>query len=459
MSPFFRGSVRPAKKHPRAWSLNPRLNPDLDKGAVPRMSILGLPSTDTDVTLPVFNSIYGRKSLDDTKAPVAISVSRHYVLSSPNSMVEEDESAAAQKVPRTAETPAVAEPSKGEARAAETPQLTTTSNTAPPPPAEESTPTPVEDSPKKVAPSAPAEVETPTAPDTLAEQGAAAEDGAPPTPAVAGAEDVFSTPMEEMPAPVATETAAEAQQPEQRLVASPESTGAGAEANLELPVPEPLPVEPALPVIEEEEPAAAAAAESEVAAAVPETALGAGTEAGASTASGLETIEEKPVDETEVATPAPATADVPSEPESAVEEAPAPATEETHDPVIEEAPATATEEAPAPVTPETPVSVGIPAAEEATPAPVEEAPKLAAEDLPSEAPGTSRRLLAVPTAAGDDVPAAATSGSRSSVAGSASAAPSVATINNEEPLMTDEQLEVSDEFKPGVTMVPIDPSH
>lgn len=68
MSPFFRGSVRLTKKHPRPWSLNPRLNPDLAKDE-PRMSILGLPSTDTDVTLPVFNSVNGRTSL---KEPLAI---------------------------------------------------------------------------------------------------------------------------------------------------------------------------------------------------------------------------------------------------------------------------------------------------------------------------------------------------------------------------------------------------
>ncbi|PSR94000.1 hypothetical protein BD289DRAFT_451561 [Coniella lustricola] len=62
MSPFFRGSVRPAKKHPRAWSTNPRLNPDLNKEEPARLSILGLPSQPTDVLLPVFNGVYYKPS-------------------------------------------------------------------------------------------------------------------------------------------------------------------------------------------------------------------------------------------------------------------------------------------------------------------------------------------------------------------------------------------------------------
>lgn len=69
MSPFFRGSVRPVKKHPRPWSTNPRLNPDLGKDNT-HLSILGLPIQETDVTLPVFNNIYRRPSLDDIRKPV-----------------------------------------------------------------------------------------------------------------------------------------------------------------------------------------------------------------------------------------------------------------------------------------------------------------------------------------------------------------------------------------------------
>lgn len=62
MSPFFHGSVRPVKRYPRPWSLNPRLNPDLDKGSSTRMSILGLPSFETGTNLPVFNGLYPKPS-------------------------------------------------------------------------------------------------------------------------------------------------------------------------------------------------------------------------------------------------------------------------------------------------------------------------------------------------------------------------------------------------------------
>lgn len=68
MSPFFRGSVRPARKHPRPWSLNPRLNPDLPedvRSGTPRFSMLGLPIQETEVTLPVFNGVYPKPSSFD----------------------------------------------------------------------------------------------------------------------------------------------------------------------------------------------------------------------------------------------------------------------------------------------------------------------------------------------------------------------------------------------------------
>lgn len=75
MSPFFRGSVRPPRKHPKPWSLNPRLNPDIAKetaaaGApngvsgttrrpiVPRASIYGLGANKEAITLPVHNGVY-----------------------------------------------------------------------------------------------------------------------------------------------------------------------------------------------------------------------------------------------------------------------------------------------------------------------------------------------------------------------------------------------------------------
>lgn len=58
MSPFFRGSVRPQRKHPRPWSLNPRLNPDIakdDRDA--RASIYGVGRKE-EITLPVHNGVY-----------------------------------------------------------------------------------------------------------------------------------------------------------------------------------------------------------------------------------------------------------------------------------------------------------------------------------------------------------------------------------------------------------------
>ncbi|KAJ4386074.1 hypothetical protein N0V93_008966 [Gnomoniopsis smithogilvyi] len=75
MSPFFHGAVRPVKKYPRPWSLNPRLNPDLNKGNA-RMSILGLPSFETGIDLPVFNGLYPKPSRDElTKVDEAVVVS------------------------------------------------------------------------------------------------------------------------------------------------------------------------------------------------------------------------------------------------------------------------------------------------------------------------------------------------------------------------------------------------
>lgn len=92
MSPFFRGSVRPAKKHPRAWSTNPRLNPDMlgkqqqetgtGTAATPRFSILGLPSQPTDVLLPVFNGVYlkplGVEVVEEAAAEEEVHGQYHY---------------------------------------------------------------------------------------------------------------------------------------------------------------------------------------------------------------------------------------------------------------------------------------------------------------------------------------------------------------------------------------------
>ena len=57
MSPFFRGSVRPPRRHPRPWSMNPRLNPDI---VMDGTSEKDHPSQTAEIGLPVTNSIYGR---------------------------------------------------------------------------------------------------------------------------------------------------------------------------------------------------------------------------------------------------------------------------------------------------------------------------------------------------------------------------------------------------------------
>ncbi|KUI74449.1 hypothetical protein VM1G_10083 [Cytospora mali] len=57
MSPFFRGSVRPPRRHPRPWSMNPRLNPDL---IVDEANEKGQPVEQAELRLPVTNSIYGK---------------------------------------------------------------------------------------------------------------------------------------------------------------------------------------------------------------------------------------------------------------------------------------------------------------------------------------------------------------------------------------------------------------
>ncbi|KAI3400792.1 hypothetical protein diail_2001 [Diaporthe ilicicola] len=60
MSPFFRGGVRPLRRHPRPWSMNPRLNPDLAKDDA-HIDEKGILET-AEVRLPVTNSLYGRPS-------------------------------------------------------------------------------------------------------------------------------------------------------------------------------------------------------------------------------------------------------------------------------------------------------------------------------------------------------------------------------------------------------------
>lgn len=90
MSPFFHGGVRPVKKYPRPWSLNPRLNPDLNKGDA-RMSILGLPSFETGINLPVFNGVYpkpGKDELSDVDEAVIVSSNRDSDLNDENATPE-----------------------------------------------------------------------------------------------------------------------------------------------------------------------------------------------------------------------------------------------------------------------------------------------------------------------------------------------------------------------------------
>ncbi|ROW10589.1 hypothetical protein VMCG_01788 [Cytospora schulzeri] len=65
MSPFFRGSVRPPRRHPRPWSMNPRLNPDLVMDDANEKENLVEPA---EVRLPVTNSIYG-KPIESTAVP------------------------------------------------------------------------------------------------------------------------------------------------------------------------------------------------------------------------------------------------------------------------------------------------------------------------------------------------------------------------------------------------------
>lgn len=75
MSPFFRGSVRPPRKHPRPWSLNPRLNPDIAKdGHIDaHASIYGVGTNKEAITLPVHNGIYnGSYDKSDEDPAVAV---------------------------------------------------------------------------------------------------------------------------------------------------------------------------------------------------------------------------------------------------------------------------------------------------------------------------------------------------------------------------------------------------
>ncbi|KAJ4419943.1 hypothetical protein N0V82_004657 [Gnomoniopsis sp. IMI 355080] len=90
MSPFFHGGVRPVKKYARPWSMNPRLNPELNKGDA-RISILGLPSFETGINLPVFNGVYpkpGKDELSGVDEAVIVSSNRDSDLNDENANPE-----------------------------------------------------------------------------------------------------------------------------------------------------------------------------------------------------------------------------------------------------------------------------------------------------------------------------------------------------------------------------------
>lgn len=459
MSPFFRGSVRPTKKHPKPWSLNPRLNPDLAKDG-PRMSILGLPSTETDVTLPVFNSVYGRSSL---KEPVTISLKGVHEDHARQTIPEEAADELPQQTTETpvAETAGVAEeePSKVDAPAAETSQLVATSSTAAETAKSPSDPQPVqEESTKAIIPPEPAETaETEPLPEdrsllaassspVVSEVVAAADNGAPEEP---------------------SQLPAEGEDQPDEASAGQESEGAEAKRELFAGA---LSAE-SLPAIDEEDPAAAAAAEAEEdePVAVPEV-----TDLGVSTVSGLESIEEVPEAETPAAAEDPSGAveapveetsdETPEASEQEIKHLPAEAVAEAETPEAEASP---TEETSGVV--EEPAVSQAPADDEVlevaseTAAPEATAPEpLVPEQEAAEAPVIPRHSVptasvAAATATDEDVGGAApvsTGGTRSSFTGSVSG--SVAT--NEEPLVTDEQLEVSDEFRPGVKMYQMESS-
>lgn len=86
MSPFFRGNVRPPRKQPRPWSLNPRLNPDIAKdGPIDaRASIYGVGNNKEAITLPVHNGVYySGVSYDkrDEEPVVAVAAEKEKVVS------------------------------------------------------------------------------------------------------------------------------------------------------------------------------------------------------------------------------------------------------------------------------------------------------------------------------------------------------------------------------------------
>lgn len=109
MSPFFRGSVRPPRKHPRPWSLNPRLNPAIAKdgngGHDARASVFGV-GTREDITLPVHNGVY-RDIADKTPRVVSAATPSSVHLDPAATETEEKEENEYQVTSESSSPPAV----------------------------------------------------------------------------------------------------------------------------------------------------------------------------------------------------------------------------------------------------------------------------------------------------------------------------------------------------------------
>lgn len=289
MSPFFRGNVRPVKKHPRPWSLNPRLNPDAGKDDA-RLSMVGLPSADTDLALPVFNHTYAtRHSLpQESRKSVVVAADHLEGGARPDHLtkiVEPTEPRGVHDtVPRDAETARVAEP--GFAGSTDDVVATTTTTAT----------TTHTDAAQTQPPVITGTQESGTQPESPLQ-----------APALDRHEKQTVPPAPSDPAPAPRTLAPEAgsktvggevqhqQQQQPDVVATAAPTGAGLETTEGEVKPEvfagssPPPAESPLPAIDEEDPATAAAVEDEASPVV----LGKQGEAGGSTSSGLEAIVEE----------------------------------------------------------------------------------------------------------------------------------------------------------------------
>lgn len=415
MSPFFRGNVRPVKKHPRPWSLNPRLNPDVSKDNA-RISTVGLSSTATDLGSPVFNHAYAtRHSLpEETEEPVVVADLNSEAQPGKAEAAVATEPRTDDIVPEThtAETARVAEPatagSTADAAAAESAQTQ--------PAATSSTQADGPDHPQETIPTAPSDPAPEPRTLTLPNKGLYVE-----SPIIN--HFVMHDAVDRHPTVEGGSRLANEIEPD--VVGTPAAAGAGLETTEGEVRPTEvfagsLPAEEGpLPPIDEEDPAAVVENEEPVVV-LPEQ-----SEEGASTASGLEVIEE----EREPEAAAPGERDAAGADNSGAE---APAVETTNlnlrggERDVAGRPEVADD---ADATPE------------ATQEPFDDTDSAEAPFVPRHS-----MILPAPPPIGDY---ASTPGTESFAGSSASREGSV-LANNEEPLMLDEQLEVSDEFKPGV---------